>query len=118
MNDIEAYLYQIGTWVKAKVIAEKFNMNERSLRGEDSPIRLCAISGDKGLRHVATATQEEIEHFVKRLTAHALAELSRASVIKKRKEEFNEKQSKLTFSKFNESEFDFEQISNADLYKE
>lgn len=82
MNGIEKFLYDFGAWMKADNLACSFNLTARDLRGADSPIRDFAISGDKGYRHIANATPEEITHFCNRLTAHALEELKRVNRIK------------------------------------
>lgn len=83
------YLYHHGGWVPAKQLASVCQVNERLLRGEDSPIRHCAISGDKGYRHIRTATAEEIEHYYKRLRKHGIEELRHARAIRRARENAN-----------------------------
>lgn len=90
MNNIEHFLYSNGGWMKAGLLAQMFGMSERDLRGADSPIRDFAISGDKGYRHIANATPDEISHFCARLTAHATEELKRVQKIKEIRRDINQ----------------------------
>lgn len=78
MNAAEEYLLKNGGWVPARQLASICGLNERLLRGEDSPIRRCAISGDRGYRHIRCATDMEIDHYHDRLRKHAIEELRHA----------------------------------------
>jgi hypothetical protein len=88
VNAAEQYLLENDGWVPAKMLASIFGLNERLLRGEDSPIRHCAISGDKGYRHIRCATEAEIDHYYSRLRKHAIEELRHARAVRIRRRAF------------------------------
>lgn len=90
MTTAEQYLLDNGGWVPAKQLASIAGVNERLLRGEDSPIRRCAISGNEGYRHIKRATQEEIDHYYSRLRQHAIEELRHARTIKRVRQAFSQ----------------------------
>lgn len=81
MSIAERILFDANGWISAKSLSNLLGVKERDLRGSESPIRTFAISGDRGYRHVRNATEQEIEHFCARLTAHAGEELCRVKMI-------------------------------------
>ncbi len=76
---IEAHLLAARGWVSSERLCELFNLaNDRPLRAHGDKPGLCsdyAISGKRGFRHVAHATQEEFESATGRKRRHALSEL-------------------------------------------
>jgi hypothetical protein len=67
-------------WVKSAELCERFAIVERQLRGMGDKPGLCsefAISGDKGFKHVQTASKSEYRRFKHRMRKHAISELVR-----------------------------------------
>lgn len=78
---IEAYLFEREGWVLAAELEERFDVNERAFRSTGRRPGLCsefAISGDKGFRHIAHATDAEFSRCYTRLRGHGLGELVHA----------------------------------------
>lgn len=78
---IDAYLLASRGWVGAAEICQVFGVNERALRADRARPGLCsgcAISGDRGFRHVACATDEEFSYAYGRMRRHALGEMVHA----------------------------------------
>jgi hypothetical protein len=77
---IEAFLMERHGWVSSKELCARFEINARALRAIDGKPGLCsefAIYGDKGYRHVGTATEKEFDRFEGRMHLHAIGELVR-----------------------------------------
>lgn len=88
--EIEGYLLDARRWVPAAEICARFAVRERLLRSDGDRLGLCsafAISGDQGYKHVAVATEAEVDHFYARLRRHGLAELVTARRLKRRRRE-------------------------------
>lgn len=92
------YLKSQKRWVAARELCERFNMDQRSLRGIDSPLRTCAISSDEGYKHVDVATDEEFKHWCMRIRSHARAELERVEQLEMRRYEARMKKVQAEFS--------------------
>lgn len=90
MNIAERILFDSQSWISARKLAALLGVREVQLRGDDSPIRQCSISGNLGYKHLKHATEEEINHFCLRLTAHAMSEMDRVKIIKDQKKHFNQ----------------------------
>lgn len=78
---IEAYLFAAIGWVKGEDMAAHFQVNERAFRSTGRRPGLCtefAISGDRGFRHVAHATDSEFARAISRMRKHGLGELVHA----------------------------------------
>lgn len=86
-QDIERYLLDLGTWVSADVLCEKFGIDQRRLRGiNGSPglVSEFAISNTShGYRHIATATTSEWLHFKHAMRRHGINELRRVQELDK-----------------------------------
>ena len=85
---IEDYLLKAGGWVSAGELVERFGVGQRELRANNGVPGLCtrfAISGNMGYRHVAAASEEEMEHFYTRGRAHGIGELVRLRALKRRR---------------------------------
>lgn len=87
---IEEYLLiqPFPGWVKSDTLCAVFDINERQLRKVGSQPGLCsafAISGDKGFKHVKSASKGEYLRFKHRLRKHAIAELSRVRDLDRRR---------------------------------
>ncbi len=80
-SQIEEYLKDRADWVSSRELCERFGLrDDRYLRQIRSEPGLCsgfAISGDKGFRHVASATTSEWLHFKHRLRRHGISEMVR-----------------------------------------
>ena len=94
MNDlgerVEGYLLNQRGWVPAAELCRVFAIGQRALRGAKGSPGLCsgfAISGDKGYRHVATATDGEFDRFDARMGDHAIGELQRRRKLRARRRE-------------------------------
>lgn len=75
-QDVSGILYRNKGWIHSRDLAAMVGRkDDRFLRGEDSPIRTCAISGNNGIKHILHATDEEFAEFYARLRSHALKEL-------------------------------------------
>jgi hypothetical protein len=89
MNDlnhtIERRLMAAFDWISASQLCREFDINERTLRGEDGMLRHCAISGDKGYKHILRATDEEFVHWSVRLRQHAIQELTHVREMRKKR---------------------------------
>lgn len=78
---IEAYLLTRKGWVTAAELCDAFGVTERSLRamgGKPGLCSDCAISGDRGFRHVFNATDAEFTSAYDRIRRHGLGELLHA----------------------------------------
>ena len=87
-NRVEAFLLDRQGWVPAVEICTEFGLQERALRATGTRPGLCsdcAISGDKGFRHVRHATDEEFAHAFARMRRHALRELVHARQLRRRR---------------------------------
>lgn len=83
---IAAFLLAQRRWVKAKELCAQFGIAQRALRrlGEREGLcSQCAISGDKGYRHVACATEKEWKRFQRRMGDHAIGELRRRRALRR-----------------------------------
>lgn len=80
----EKYLLEHGGWVPAKQLASICQCEDRLFRGDDSPIRAFVISGNNGYRHIAHATQEEMDHYCARLITHSKSQLAHQAEIRAR----------------------------------
>ena len=98
MNNIEVTLKVNKGWVTASALAMMTGVNERALRGEDSPLSNCAISGDRGYLHVLHATDSEFDHFYGRIRKHALQELIRIRKVRRYRENLRQGQLKLEWA--------------------
>ncbi|MBI3985405.1 MAG: hypothetical protein HY343_00665 [Lentisphaerae bacterium] len=61
-DDISAYLMERRAWVSARELCLRFGLRPRQLRAVDDVPGLCsrcAISGNKGYKHVSLATPSE-----------------------------------------------------------
>ena len=79
-SQVEAFLLAERRWVSSAEICERFGIKKRALRQIDGQPGLCsefAVSGDKGYRHIAFATDTEFERWQRRLRTHAIGELVR-----------------------------------------
>jgi len=78
---IEAFLLERRDWVSTEELCLAFGLpDDRALRqAKNKPglISRFAISGDRGLRHVRTASTGEWLHFKHRLRKHAISEFIR-----------------------------------------
>ena len=89
-TEIEGYLLDARRWVPAAELAERFGCRERAFRALGEQPGLCsrfAISGDRGFKHVACATDQEFARFYARLRSHGLGELVHARRLKRRRAE-------------------------------
>ena len=78
---IDAFLLARQDWVSAAEICVEFGVADRALRATGRRHGLCsecAISGDKGFRHVRHATDEEFTKAYGRMRRHGLGELVHA----------------------------------------
>ncbi len=92
-EQIEAFLLSERGWVSASLLCERFNVRERALRGISGKPGLCstfAISGDKGYKHVARATEREFERFRSRLREHAIAQMVRARRLRRLRDQLRQ----------------------------
>ena len=74
-NRAESILRFNNRWIAGSDLAAWLECSPRALRGMDSPIRHCAISGQDGYKHVKNASESEFKHWANRIRAHAIAEL-------------------------------------------
>ena len=87
-NRVEAFLLQRQGWVPAVEICTEFGVQDRALRATGTRPGLCsdcAISGDKGFRHVLHATDEEFGHAYARMRRHGLGELVHARQLRRKR---------------------------------
>ena len=101
-SQIEAYLLEVQDWIPTRVICAHFGIYERALRSVGEQPGLCtafAISGDKGLKHVKYATNEEWTHFSNRLRQHGIAELVRVQKLRKVREALTTARPPMIFEK-------------------
>lgn len=101
MSIAERILFDANGWISARSLSNLLGIKERDLRGSESPIRNFAISGDRGYRHVRNATDEEIERFCARLTAHANEEYARVRIVKDQKRHWNQLSLQLAYNGLN-----------------
>lgn len=85
-NEISEFLFKCSGWVRARELASIFNCDERELRGDLSPLRHVAISGNDGYKHIMNATNDEFAHWKNRIRGHALSELNRVSIMERIRE--------------------------------
>lgn len=88
--DIESYLLSAhgDGWVKSCELCARFEIKPRQLRAVGERPGLAsefAISGDKGFKHVSRATPAEFLRCKHRLRRHAIAELTRARNLDRRR---------------------------------
>jgi len=88
-EQIERFLLEHDDWVKTAEIVEAFELkDDRPLRKVGNKPGLCsafAISGDRGLKHIACATTGEWLRFKHRLRRHAIAEIVRVRDLDRRR---------------------------------
>ena len=87
-NRIEHYLSTFKGWTPASMLCLVFGISERELRSNYDRPGLCsefAISGPLGFRHIKHCTDEEWTAFHDRMRGHAIAELTRVSKLRKRR---------------------------------
>jgi len=77
---IEEYLLSApgDGWVKSKLLCARFGVTERQLRKVgDSPglCTACAISGNKGFKHIERATPGEWDDYYARERTHSISAL-------------------------------------------
>jgi len=85
---IEAWLLAQRGWVDSDALCVVFHVDARELRATGDAPGLCshfAISGPRGFRHIANATEEEWIHFHARMRAHGINELRRVKALRLRR---------------------------------
>lgn len=102
VQEIESWLIDERRWVRAAEICQRFNVGERALRsiGEKPGILShCAISGDRGFKHVKHATPLEWERFERRIRGHGIAELVRVKRLRLLRKELKDPRKPLPVEK-------------------
>ena len=85
---IESYLDLDKGGVHARSLCNVFDLRARQLRADATKPGLCsgfAISGPLGFRHVHHCTDAEWQEFYARMRGHAISELTRVSILRKRR---------------------------------
>jgi hypothetical protein len=83
---LEGFLLSEHGWVSSDIICQRFGIADaRALRRCGDRPGLCslfAISGDKGFKHVAHATDGEWDRFAERIRQHGIGELVRVKALR------------------------------------
>jgi len=89
-DQIEAHLLQRRDWVPAAELVARFQVRERALRALDERPGLCsrfAISGNRGYKHIAIATQAEWDEHYGRERKHNIGALVTLRAKRRRREQ-------------------------------
>jgi len=82
---IEVWLLTQTRWVTADELCQRFEVNERALRGHNEIPGLVTeftVSGDRGYLHVRYASKNQLDRFAARLRANGIGQLKRVKRIR------------------------------------